>query len=366
MEDGVFPHLRSLGNPRERAEVTVLPSGDVEVVIGTLASGQGHVTSFAQCVSDWLGVPFDRIRLIQGDTDLVPVGGGSHSGRSMRMAGFVMGKASDAVIAKAKRIAAVVLEAPDGDMEFVRGIVRGRGSNQALSLAEIATIAHDRADLPDDLKGRLAAVTDHLFKEGGFPYGSHVCEVEIDAETGHLTLERYAAVDDVGRAINPMILHGQTHGGIAHGIGQPLKRREDMLVLALRRRQRSAGGCVVHGLRDAAGRYAPVVRHRDQRGAVADQSARYPGRWRRRHDARAWCGDQRGGRCAGRVRCGAHGHAGDAREDLEGDAGDARWLRLKKLWGSKQEFRRRFLHSMRPFERDVRGQGTHVGSALHA
>ena len=212
----------TLGNPRERAEVCVLPSGDVEVVIGTLASGQGHETSFAQCVSDWLGVPFERIRLIQGDTDLVPVGGGSHSGRSMRMAGFVMGKSSDAVIAKARRIAAVAFEAPEGEIEFERGLLRRRGTNQSMSLAEAASAARDRQDLPDDLKGRLTAVTDHLFKEGGFPYGSHVAEVEIDPETGHVELVRYAAIDDVGRAINPLILHGQTHGGIAQGVGQAL------------------------------------------------------------------------------------------------------------------------------------------------
>ena len=212
----------TLGNPRERAEVIVHPSGDVDVVIGTLASGQGHETSFAQCVSDWLGVPYERIRLIQGDTDIVPVGGGSHSGRSMRMAGFVMGKASDAVIAKAKRIAAHIFEAPESEIEFERGIVRRRGTNSTASLAEIAATARDRADLPAELKGRLAAANEHLFKEGGFPYGSHVCEVEIDPDTGHVALVRYAAIDDVGRAINPLILHGQTHGGIAQGVGQAL------------------------------------------------------------------------------------------------------------------------------------------------
>ncbi len=212
----------TLGNPRERAEVTVLPSGDVEVVVGTLASGQGHETSFAQCVSDWLAVPFERIRLIQGDTDIVPVGGGSHSGRSMRMAGLVMGKASDAVILKARRIAAHVLEAPIDEIEHAGGLLRRRGTNQGLSLAEAAAAARDRADLGEDLKGRLAAECDHLFKEGGFPYGSHVAEVEIDPETGHVALARYAAIDDVGRAINPLILHGQTHGGIAQGVGQAL------------------------------------------------------------------------------------------------------------------------------------------------
>lgn len=212
----------TLGNPRERAEVIVHPQGRVDVVIGTLASGQGHETSFAQCVSDWLGVPFEDIRLIQGDTDIVPVGGGSHSGRSMRMAGFVMGKASDGVIARAKRIAAHVLEASPEEITFASGLFTKAGTNRSASLYEIAALARDRKDLPDELSGKLAVEHDHLFREGGFPYGSHVCEVEIDPDTGHVSLERYAAVDDVGRAINPMILHGQAHGGIAQGVGQAL------------------------------------------------------------------------------------------------------------------------------------------------
>ena len=232
----------TMGNPRERAEVVVHPAraratskasvgahagatfedGTVDIVIGTLASGQGHETSFAQCVSEWLGVPFDCVRLVQGDTDIVPVGGGSHSGRSMRMAGFVMGKASDGVIAKGKRIAAHLFECDAAEIDFAGGIFTRRNTNQSSSLFEIAAAARDRTDLPDNLKGRLAAAHDQLFKEGGFPYGCHVCEVEIDPDTGHVALERYAAVDDVGRAINPLILHGQAHGGIAQGVGQAL------------------------------------------------------------------------------------------------------------------------------------------------
>ena len=212
----------TMGNPRERAEVIANPDGTVDVVVGTLSSGQGHETSFTQCVSDWLGVPFEQVRLVQGDTDIVPVGGGSHSGRSMRMAGFVMGKASDGVIARAKRIAAHLFECKPTDIDFAAGLCSRRGTNQAASLAELAAAALKRLDLPEDLKGRLAAAHEELFKDGGFPYGCHVCEVEIDPETGLVTLERYAAVDDVGRAINPLILHGQTHGGAAQGIGQAL------------------------------------------------------------------------------------------------------------------------------------------------
>ena len=215
----------TMGMPRERAEIEVLPDGVVEVVVGTLSSGQGHETSYAQCVADWLGVPFEAIRVIEGDTDRIPVGGGSHSGRSMRMAGFVMGKASDGVIANAKRIAAHVLEAPADAIDFADGLLTVRGTNRSMSLFEVADAARSRADLPDELKGALKAAHDEHFRHAGFPYGTAICEVEIDPDTGGLEVARYAAVDDVGRAINPLILHGQTHGGIVQGVGQALWER---------------------------------------------------------------------------------------------------------------------------------------------
>ncbi|MGZ3293463.1 MAG: xanthine dehydrogenase family protein molybdopterin-binding subunit [Xanthobacteraceae bacterium] len=210
------------GAPREWTRVTVAPEGRVDVAIGTLSSGQGHQTSFAQLVTDWLGVPLDCIRLIQGDTDIVPVGGGSHSGRSMRLAGIVIGKASDTLIAKGKRIAAHVLEAAEHDIEFSGGHFTVQGTDRSIGIFEVAREACLREDLPDDLAGPLAAECDHTVAVGGFPYGSHVCEVEIDLELGTIEIVGYAAVDDVGRAVNPRILHGQSHGGIAQGIGQAL------------------------------------------------------------------------------------------------------------------------------------------------
>jgi carbon-monoxide dehydrogenase large subunit len=210
------------GAPREWSKVTVLPQGQVEVAIGTLSSGQGHQTSFAQLVVDWLGVPFECIRLIQGDTDVIPFGGGSHSGRSMRLAGIVIGKATDAIIAKGKRIAAQMLEAAEHDIEFSSGRFTVQGTDRSVGIFEVARAAPTRNDLPDDLQGPLAAVGDETVKVGGFPYGSHVCEVEIDPQTGTIEIVRYAAVDDVGRAVNPRILHGQTHGAIAQGVGQAL------------------------------------------------------------------------------------------------------------------------------------------------
>ena len=208
------------GIPRERTEITVALNGFVDVVIGTLSSGQGHETSFAQLVTEWLGVPFERVRLITGDTDTVTAGGGSHSGRSMRMAGIVIGNATSDIVAKAKRIVAHIAEAGVKDVEFKGG--RFTANGRSLDLFEVANAAITRNDLPDDLRGPLSAVSDVTFTGGGFPFGTHVCEVEVDPDTGAVALVSYAALDDVGRAVNPLILHGQAHGGIAQGVGQAL------------------------------------------------------------------------------------------------------------------------------------------------
>jgi aerobic carbon-monoxide dehydrogenase large subunit len=211
------------GAPREWTRVYVRPEGRVEVAIGTLSSGQGHQTSFTQLIVDWLGVPFEQIDLIQGDTDIIPIGGGSHSGRSMRLAGIVIGKASDAVIAKGRRIAAHMLEAGDHDVEFFAGRFTVKGTDRSITLFDAARAAETRNDLPDDLAGPLAAECDETVRVGAFPYGSHVCEVEVDPAIGAIEIVGYAAVDDVGRAINPLILHGQTHGAVAQGVGQALR-----------------------------------------------------------------------------------------------------------------------------------------------
>jgi carbon-monoxide dehydrogenase large subunit len=212
----------TMGYPREWSQVKVLPGGEVEVAVGTLSSGQGHETSFAQCVSEWLGVPFESIRLVQGDTDIIPVGGGSHSGRSMRMAGVCMGNAANGVIERSRQIAAHMLEVEPDDVEFSAGSFKARGSGRAVGIFEVARAAQELNDLDDALRGPLAAESDVAFTAGGYPYGCAVCEVEIDPQTGALEVVRYCATDDVGRAINPMILDGQTHGGIAQGVGQAL------------------------------------------------------------------------------------------------------------------------------------------------
>ena len=209
------------GFPTERVEITVRPEGRIDAVIGTLSSGQGHETSFAQLLVEWLGVPFDSVRLVTGDTDIVSEGGGSHSGRSMRLASIVMGAASQAVVAKGKNIAAHVLEAAQADIEFNAGTFTVKGTDRSIGIFDAAAAAVGRG-VPEALRGPLAAAHTETVRVGGFPYGCQVCEVEVDPETGGVEVVRLAAVDDVGRAINPLILHGQTHGGVAQGLGQAL------------------------------------------------------------------------------------------------------------------------------------------------
>lgn len=216
----------SIGTPVEQAQIHVLPDEDrIDVVVGTQPSGQGHETSFAQVAAEWLGVELDKVRIVVGDTDIVKVGGGSHSGRSMRMAGTVIVKAADTLIARAKRLAAHALEASEVDIEFADGRLTVAGTDRGLSLFELAARAND-STIPDDLRaelgGGLSAVEDNEMHTPVFPNGCHVCEVEIDEDTGQVDITRYAAVDDVGRAINPLIVDGQTHGGIVQGVGQAM------------------------------------------------------------------------------------------------------------------------------------------------
>ena len=212
----------STGVPREKAEILVSADGVVELVIGVVSQGQGHETSFAQLVTEWLGVPIETVRVIAGDTDRVTVGGGAHSGRGMRLGSIVIKKSSDGIIEKAVRIAEHVLETAAADIEFSHGRFAVKGTNHAIGLFEVARAALQRSDLPEDLRGPLSAACDETVAEASYPYGAHVCEVEVDPETGMVALVNYAAVDDVGRAVNPLIIHGQIHGGIAQGAGQAL------------------------------------------------------------------------------------------------------------------------------------------------
>jgi carbon-monoxide dehydrogenase large subunit len=198
------------GAPRERAEVRVLPQRRVEVVLGTLSAGQGHETSFAQLIAEWLGVALSDVQLLTGDTELTPVGGGSHSGRSMRMGAVVIAHACDRVLEKARELASERLEAAPGDLEFSSGRFRVQGTDRSIPLYELAPLAADY---------------DETTPLPSYPFGCAISEVEIDPETGVVEVLAHSTVDDCGRAVNPLILHGQTHGGIAAGVGQALWER---------------------------------------------------------------------------------------------------------------------------------------------
>jgi carbon-monoxide dehydrogenase large subunit len=211
----------SIGAPNEQARITVRPEGRVDVVIGTQPSGQGHETSFAQVVSDLMRVPVERVQIIFGDTDVVKVGGGSHSGRSMRHAATVFSKAMPDLIERGKKVAAVVLGEPPEHITYDDGRFGARDTNRTFDFLELAKEAANHA-LPEALKDGIAVVTDNEMHDPVFPNGTAICEVEVDPDTGTVTIMRYASVDDVGRCINPLIVDGQTHGAIVQGVGQAM------------------------------------------------------------------------------------------------------------------------------------------------
>jgi len=219
---GVASYIElNTGFPRERAHITVRPEGSIDVILGTLSSGQGHATSFAQLIVEWLGVELAQVHLVTGDTDVAVVGGGAHSARALRLAAVVMAKASDQIVARGVRIAAWLLEAAEADIAFSEGRLRVKGTDRSVDLFAAAAAALG-PEAPSDCRGPLVGISDETMTAPSFPYGAAVCEVEVDPETGAVDVVRYTTVDDCGRAVNPMILHGQTHGGIAQGVGQAL------------------------------------------------------------------------------------------------------------------------------------------------
>jgi aerobic carbon-monoxide dehydrogenase large subunit len=206
----------SIGAPRERSEITITSEGRVKVVIGTGPSGQGHETSFAQVVGAVLAVPVETIDVVTGDTDIVSLGGGSHSGRSMRHSATLFAKAAPELIAKGKRVAARLLDTSADQVTFADGRFSAPPHNRSFDFLELAKEASRLGE------GELAVTTDNEMHDPVFPNGCAVCEVEVDPETGLAEIARYSVVDDVGRCINPLIVHGQTHGGVAQGLGEAM------------------------------------------------------------------------------------------------------------------------------------------------
>ena len=207
----------------EAGQVRLHPTGSVTVFTGSHSHGQGHETTFAQIVVERLGVPFDSVEVVHGDTARVPFGMGTYGSRSLAVGGSAIARAVDKVIAKGKQIAAHLLEASPTDIEFANGTFRVAGTDRAKSIGDVALAAYVPHNYPlDRLEPGLDETMFYDPANFTFPFGCHVCEVEIDPDTGHVDIVRYTAVDDVGRIVNPMIVEGQVHGGIAHGVGQAL------------------------------------------------------------------------------------------------------------------------------------------------
>ncbi|HYS80388.1 MAG TPA: xanthine dehydrogenase family protein molybdopterin-binding subunit [Anaeromyxobacteraceae bacterium] len=206
----------------ESASVRVDPTGTVTVFTGTHSHGQGHETTFAQIVAERLGIPLDKVEVVHGDTARIPFGMGTYGSRSLAVGGSAIAQAVDKIVAKGRKIAAHLLEAGEGDVEFKDGKYTVVGTDRAKSFGEVAFTAYVPHNYPAGLEPGLEENAFYDPKNFTFPAGCHVCEVEIDPETGVVQVVGFTAVDDVGTVINPVIVDGQIHGGVAHGIGQAL------------------------------------------------------------------------------------------------------------------------------------------------
>jgi carbon-monoxide dehydrogenase large subunit len=208
-----------VGAPREKITVSVGADGAVSVLAGTQSTGQGHETTFAQVVADHLGVDMAGIRLVTGDTRIIQVGGGTHSDRSMRLGGTLLVEACADIVAQARALVAAALERPVEEISHASGRFSHHATNRAFSLAEAVALAES---------GTLSSAKEFNGRMPAYPTGCAVCELEIDPQTGVSQIVRYTSIDDVGQPINPMIVDGQVHGGIAQGVGQALM--EDLQV----------------------------------------------------------------------------------------------------------------------------------------
>jgi len=211
-----------VGMPSEYVRVTVRETSKVEAIAGTQSSGQGHETTFAQVLADQLGITPEQVKLVTGDTAVVPAGGGSHSDRSMRLAGTLLVEASGRIIEQARRVFAAVARCAESDVSFDGAFFESPRSNRRLDIFDIAHAVATDETLPPELRAPLTGEAGFSGRIPAYPTGAAVCEVEIDPETGAMELRRYSSIDDCGQPINPLILHGQVHGGIVQGAGQAL------------------------------------------------------------------------------------------------------------------------------------------------
>ncbi|MEU5085422.1 molybdopterin cofactor-binding domain-containing protein [Streptomyces sp. NPDC021356] len=219
----VLRDLRYSAGGWEAASIRMLPTGKVEVVTGTSPHGQGHVTCWSQIAADALGVPFEDVEVVHGDTLVAPQGMDTYGSRSLVVGGAAVHRAAEKVVDKARKVAAHLLEADEGDLEFKGGVFSVKGSPEARrTIQEVAFETFTSHDVPEGMEPTLNA--EHVLDPENFsyPHGTHLCAVEVDTETGQTRIRSYVCVDDVGRVINPMIVEGQVHGGLAQGIAQAL------------------------------------------------------------------------------------------------------------------------------------------------
>jgi len=206
----------------EHASVRMLATGKVEVVTGASAHGQGHETAFSQIVADRLGVAFEDVEVLHGDTQVAHKGLDTYGSRSLVVGGEALVKAADKVIEKAKPVAAHLLEASLDDIEFEAGRFSVRGTDQGMAIGEIATAVFAAHNLPDGMEPSIDSEATYDPVNFNFPHGTHLCAMEVDTETGETTMRKYVCVDDIGNIINPLIVSGQVHGGLVQGIAQAL------------------------------------------------------------------------------------------------------------------------------------------------
>jgi aerobic carbon-monoxide dehydrogenase large subunit len=210
------------GAPNEVARVAFEPDGMVSLAVGTQSNGQGHETTYPQIAADMLGLPVSAFRFDQGDTCLLPSGGGHGGARSMHLGGTALVLAVENLLLKAGRIAAHLLQAPLDRVSFSDGTFSVQATDRSITIAAVANAARDPANLPEGLTAGLEAIGSNVSDLYTFPNGCHVAEVEIDPETGIVRLERYTLIDDFGRLLNPVLTLGQVHGGVVQGIGQAM------------------------------------------------------------------------------------------------------------------------------------------------
>ncbi|WP_406692946.1 xanthine dehydrogenase family protein molybdopterin-binding subunit [Saccharopolyspora sp. ID03-671] len=206
----------------EHASIRMLPTGKVEVVTGATPHGQGHETAWSQIVADRLGVPFEDVEVLHGDTQVSPRGMDTYGSRSLVVGGMAVVAAADKVIDKAKPIAAHMLECAEEDVEFAAGKFGVRGTDRGVGMAEVALAVFAAHDLPDGVEPNLDSDATFDPENFSFPHGTHLCATEVDTETGQVKIRKYVCVDDIGAVVNPLIVEGQVHGGLAQGIAQAL------------------------------------------------------------------------------------------------------------------------------------------------